>query len=72
MEKNLKMYIYPERSFVEPFFKDFFSERKSRGDFVSDIDLDGRVPPLKSLGFEGGIDMCGCHLLEFFYWKVEK
>jgi hypothetical protein len=37
---------------------------------VFDFDVDGRIPPLKPLGFEAGIDMRGCHLLEFFYSHI--
>ena len=45
-------------------------ERKSRGEMVFNFDLGGRIPPLKPLGFEGGIDMGGCNLLKFLYCHV--
>jgi hypothetical protein len=37
---------------------------------VFDFDFGGRIPPLKPLCFEGGIDMRGCHLLKFFYSHI--
>ena len=55
---------------MKPVVKDFLTERKSRGELVFDFDLLGRIPPPKPLGFEGGIDMGGCHLLEFFYCHI--
>ena len=64
------MYLCPEKSFVELVVKDFLSKRKSIGEFVFDFDPGGRVPPPKPLGFEGSIDMCGCHLLEFLYCHI--
>ena len=66
----MKMYLCPERSFVKPVVKDFLTERKSKGESVFNFDLLGRIPPPKPLGFEGGIDMGGCHLLEFFYCHI--
>ena len=72
MEFFFKMYMCPERSFVEPVIKDFLSETKSRWELVSDFDLSGRVRPPKLLGFERGIDMCGCHLLEFLYCHIRN
>ena len=70
MGKNLEMYFCLEKNFVEPVVKDFLSERKNRGEFVSDFDLGGKVPLLKPLGFEGCINMCDCHLLEFLYCHI--
>jgi hypothetical protein len=58
------MYVCLERSFVKPIVKDFLTERKSGGEIVDDFHLGGRIPPPKPLGFEGGINMGGCHLLE--------
>ena len=45
-------------------------ERKSSGEFDSVFYLDRRVPLPKPLGFEGSIDMCGCHLLEIVYCHI--
>ena len=53
----------PKKSFVKPVVKDFLTERNRRGELIFDFDLGGRIPPPKPLGFEGGIDMGGCHLL---------
>jgi len=64
------MFICPERIFIKSVVKDFLTERMSRWEFVLDFDLGGRIPPPKPLGFEGGIDMGGCHLLEFFYCHI--
>ena len=64
------MYLRPKISFVEPVIKDFVSERKNIVEFVFDFDLSGRVSPPKPFGFEGGINMYGCHLLEFLYCYI--
>ena len=64
------MYLCLERSFVKPIVKDFLTERKNREKFVLNFDLGGRIPPPKPLGFEGGINMCSCHILEFFYCYI--
>jgi hypothetical protein len=37
---------------------------------VFDFDLSGKIPPLKPLGFEGGIDMGGCQFLKFLYCHI--
>jgi hypothetical protein len=64
------MDMCPKKSFVKPFIKDFVKERKNKGEFVFGFDLDGKIPPPKPLGFEGGIDMGCCHLLKFLYCHI--
>lgn len=59
------MRMCPEISFVEPIFEEFLYEKKSKEKFVIVFYLSGAVSPLKPLGLEGGIHMCGDHLLEF-------
>ena len=60
----------PKKNFVNAIVKGFLTEGKRRGELVFDFNLGGRNPPPKPLGFEGGIHMGGCHLLEFFYCDI--
>ena len=59
------MHLSLEKNFAEPIFEDFLPERKARGKFVLVFNLGGGAPLLQPLGLQGGIHMCGCHLLEF-------
>jgi hypothetical protein len=68
------MHLSPERSFIEPVFKDFLLNRERGGKSILVFDLGMGVPPTKPLGLEVGIHMCGGHLLEFFdcyIWNEE-